>query len=60
MADAKQTWELDQSRAIKSAFKQYAKKHRAEYASCFENLDRVLEILNNGHKWGSFQIGFSG
>jgi len=56
--DAKQKWELELAYAIKSAFKRYAKKHRAEYASCFENLDRVHEILCNGHSWGSFQVGF--
>ena len=58
MPNGEPAWEIDSQHAVKSAFKKYARKHRAEYASCFENLDRVVEILAKGHAWGSFQVGF--
>ena len=58
MPNADQNWEQIAQHAIRSAFKKYAKKHRAEYESCFENLDRVMEVLSKGHAWGSFQLGF--
>lgn len=57
MLNGNASWEPDSTYANRNAFKKYGKKHRAEYESCFENLDRVVGLLNQGHRWGSFQIG---
>jgi hypothetical protein len=46
--DENETWKLDGSHAIKKSFKHYAKNHKDESASCFSNLDMVLNLLNTG------------
>lgn len=52
------SWAICDDYAIRSRFKQCRKNHAREYSSCFENLDRLIEILDQGHKWLSFQLGY--
>lgn len=58
MGPQQNDWELSATHAVASKFKKYAKKHPDEYASCFENLDRVIQYLRRGYKWKSFQFGY--
>jgi len=58
MQDKHNKWKMCDDYAIRSSFKRCRKKHPREYESCFENLDRVLEYLDNGFKWLSFQFNY--
>lgn len=51
-------WVYEDKFAISSAFKRYARKHHAETASCFVNLEKVMALLNSGNKIGSFNLSF--
>ena len=41
-------WVVRSDYADKNRFKKYAKKHHAEVVSCFANLERLRNFLNNG------------
>jgi hypothetical protein len=56
--DEQKLWQIDTSHASGSKFKKFAKNHEREYDSLFANLHRILDILNSGHKVGSFQVGY--
>lgn len=51
-------WQIETKYATGSKFKKFAKNHDREYDSLFGNLQRVVDLLNSGHKFGSFQVGF--
>lgn len=51
-------WHSETKYASVSKFKKFRKNHDREYVSLFANLQRILDILNSGHKIGSFQVGF--
>jgi len=51
-------WPIDNGYASPGKFKKFAEDHPREYESLFANLDKVLGILREGSKMGSFQIGF--
>jgi putative component of toxin-antitoxin plasmid stabilization module len=51
-------WPIENDYAILGKFKRFAKDYARENESLFANLDKVLRILRQGHKMGSFQIGF--
>ncbi len=42
-------WELNLSLASRSAFSKFEKNHSREYASCFNNLNKIIELLEDGH-----------
>jgi hypothetical protein len=58
MESQQEQWQIDASHAIGSKFKKFAKNHDRENDSLFANLQRILDILNTGHKLGSFQVGY--
>ena len=51
-------WPIENAYAKAAKFKKFAAQYPREYGSLFANLDRVLGILREGRKFGSFQIGF--
>ncbi|MGA2604083.1 MAG: hypothetical protein ABSG14_07630 [Verrucomicrobiia bacterium] len=51
-------WEVDDAYASRNKFKKFSERHGREYDSLFANLDKILDILNSGHKVGSFGVGF--
>jgi len=51
-------WLIDIAYANPGKFKKFEGKYGREYVSLFANLERVLRILREGRKIGSFQIGF--
>lgn len=51
-------WKIDNSYAIRAGFKSARKNHPDEFGSCFNNLNKVREQLLNGHKIGTFKLGF--
>lgn len=52
-------WQLNlRLLASRSQFKQMSKKHRAEFAACWDNLKRVVDELNAGKRIGGFSFGF--
>ncbi|HBF34359.1 TPA: hypothetical protein DDW35_07325 [Candidatus Sumerlaeota bacterium] len=57
--EQKNTWQISIELASKKQFKDYKKKYPREYLSCFANLERLLEFLNQGVQ-GAFEIGFLG
>ncbi|MBZ4219044.1 MAG: hypothetical protein LAC69_02465 [Chlorobium sp.] len=42
-------WELDLSLASGSAFSKFQKNHGREYVSCFNNLNKIIGLLKDGH-----------
>ncbi len=51
-------WPIENAYANSGKFKKFAARYPREFASLFANLDKVLGILREGRKVGSFQIGF--
>jgi hypothetical protein len=51
-------WPIENGYASAGKFKKFASQYPREYASLFANLDKVLGILREGGKMGSFQIRF--
>ncbi|MCX6179157.1 MAG: hypothetical protein NT163_07330 [Chlorobiales bacterium] len=43
-------WKLDISLASNSAFSKLQKNYSREYASCFNNLDKIKGLLEDGHQ----------
>ena len=41
---------LDVSLASKSTFSRFQKNHNKEYVSCFNNLEKIKRLLNQGKK----------
>src|ERR1700720_4508913 len=58
MQSQPEQWQIETKYATGSKFKKFAKNHDREYDSLFVNLQRVVDILNSGHKLGSFQVGY--
>lgn len=58
MANQETEWQIDTSLASAGKFKKFAGKYRREYTSMFANLDKILSLLKEGRKLGSFQVGF--
>jgi hypothetical protein len=54
----KPEWPVETKYATQNKFKDFSESYGREYASLFANLDKVLGILRQGSKMGSFQIGF--
>jgi hypothetical protein len=48
-------WEIDTSLATKSTFRQFQKRHQREYASCFNNLDKIKRLLEAGTRLQEMQ-----
>ena len=53
-------WELKEDFADVTRLARYAKKHRAEYAACFDNLARLHTALNCGLTLQECTFGFFG
>jgi hypothetical protein len=51
-------WPIDTAYSSTGKFKKFSGKHAREYVSLFTNLEKVLGLLREGNKMGSFQIGF--
>jgi len=51
-------WSIENKYAVANKFKKFDCSCPREYASLFNNLDRLVRHLNGGAKIGSFQIGF--
>lgn len=51
-------WQICDAFAQSNAFKKYAKKHPREFESVFSNLDKIMGLLEAGHKVGGFQVSF--
>ena len=51
-------WGYDKNFAIASQFKKMQKKHPNEFVSCFANLEKILNTLNNGIKLPQIKVGF--
>ena len=53
-------WEVKDIFANRKRFRQYAKKHFNEFASCFKNLDRLRAALEDGMTLQQCSFGFFG
>ncbi len=51
-------WHLNLDHASKVQFEKFHANHPREYASLFNNLQKVVRLLDGGAKLGSFQLGF--
>lgn len=51
-------WELNADFAIGTKFVKFNKAHPREYASLFNNLNKITGLLNGGQKIGGFHVGF--
>ena len=58
MADSETVWVVDSALAERGRFKDYNKKHSQEYAACFDNLNKVMELLDRFGGVKGFQVGF--
>ncbi len=58
MANGQIEWQIDIAHASPGKFEKFAAKHRREYDSMFANLNKIMGLLREGHKVGSFQVGF--
>jgi len=43
-------WAIDVSLASKPTFSRFQKNHNKEYVSCFNNLEKIKRLLNQGKK----------
>ena len=55
MAITQENWSIDTSLATASAFRQFRKKHPREYDSCFNNLDKIIRLLDEGKTLSEIQ-----
>jgi hypothetical protein len=55
MAKTQEKWSIDTSLAAASAFRQFRKKHPREYDSCFNNLDKIQQLLDDGKSLSEIQ-----
>lgn len=51
-------WQIETAHASPGKFKKFAGKHQREYESVFANLEKVMGVLRNGCKIGTFKFGF--
>lgn len=51
-------WQIENAYALSGKFSRYSKKHPAEYASVFANLDKIMRLLASGNRIGGFRVGF--
>jgi hypothetical protein len=51
-------WSIETTAQAQAAGARYSRKHAAETAACYANLDRVLALLNGGQRLGGFRLGF--
>ncbi|MDE3097838.1 MAG: hypothetical protein KGJ88_00040 [Verrucomicrobiota bacterium] len=58
MAEEPIEWQIESACASPGKFKKFSKKHRQEYDSMFANLEKIMNLLRNGHKIGGFSVGF--
>ena len=58
MSDSASNWSENHELAERSRFKDYNKKHPREFASCFQNLGLVINLLNRFGGVKGFQVGF--
>jgi hypothetical protein len=58
MADESPQWLIDDAYASPGKFAKFAKKNPMENTSLFSNLQRLIDILNSGHKIGTFKFGW--
>jgi len=58
MAESATSWTVQDDLAERSRFKEYHRKHPREYAACFSNLSRLLDLLRDFGGVKGFQVGF--
>jgi len=58
MSNQQTNWTLNYDHARKQGFKTVRNSYPREFESVFSNLDKVMQILESGHKLGSFRLGF--
>jgi hypothetical protein len=51
-------WSISTTDAPSTAFEKYGRRHPAEVASVFANLDTLLAFLRAGRKVGAFRVGW--
>jgi hypothetical protein len=51
-------WSLNRSHASEGQFQRFFTRHPREFASLFNNLNKIMILLNSGLKAGGFHVGF--
>ncbi len=51
-------WQIEDRYALLGKFSKFAKNHPDENASVFNNLHKILRLLDGGGKIGGFHVGF--
>uniref|UniRef100_Q3AR55 Addiction module toxin RelE n=1 Tax=Chlorobium chlorochromatii (strain CaD3) TaxID=340177 RepID=Q3AR55_CHLCH len=50
MSQKHEAWQIDVALANQAAFRHFKKRHEREYISCFNNLNKIKRLLEEGKK----------
>lgn len=51
-------WLVDTRHASRNKFEKFQKRYGEEFVALFNNLHKVIGLLNDGHKIGGFRVNF--